>query len=299
MKKRYNFEDPVLSKLSILNIQNIKKGNDDTLLPLITSLPQICDPQNTTQLQKIDDQWRKLKHFEDLPESTEIDEFFHKLSQATDYNGELIFPDLCNFVLSVLSLPHSSASWERQFSKVNLIKTKLRNRLITNTVNGHMLSSQQVHLEQDCLNFKPSDKILRSMTDLRAFRKSLIEKELQSIADNLSDFDDDIVDFESKSEGKEEAVEVDCYNSESGQSADEFCEEIDLFVGPNENERFYIGKNEETIWKNTPVNQGKQVNVEELWAKDGTRMMLLRDDAAKSVIQLQNIFVSSSCPSFR
>lgn len=185
IQKRYNFEDPVLSQLSILNINNIKKGTGPTLLPLMKSLPQICDLENTSQIQKIDDQWRKLSNFEDLPESTEIDVFFSNLRQVTDFSGEFIFPDLCNFVLSVLSLPHSSASCERQFSKVNLIKTKSRNRMITDTLNGHMLSSQQIHLEKDCVNFKPDNKMLRNMMSDKLYQTGTV-----AVKENPEQLDD-------------------------------------------------------------------------------------------------------------
>ncbi|XP_050300675.1 piggyBac transposable element-derived protein 4-like [Anthonomus grandis grandis] len=94
--------------------------------------------------------------------------------------------------------------------------------------------------------------------DRRASTKALTEKELQRIAENLSDIEDDIADFESESEGEEEVIEEDCYNSESEQSTDEFSKETESFVRPNESERFYIGKNEETIWKSTPVIQGNK-----------------------------------------
>lgn len=55
-------------------------------------------------------------------------------------NGEQEFQDLGSFSLDVLALPFSNVSCERVFSKVNLIKTKLRNKLNTETVNGLLLT---------------------------------------------------------------------------------------------------------------------------------------------------------------
>ena len=47
----------------------------------------------------------------------------------TDAAGETPFEELALFALSLLALPFSNASVERVFSQMNLIKTKLRNRL--------------------------------------------------------------------------------------------------------------------------------------------------------------------------
>jgi len=44
------------------------------------------------------------------------------------------FYELAIFALSAMSLPHSNAYCERIFSKVNRVKTKSRNKLITNSV---------------------------------------------------------------------------------------------------------------------------------------------------------------------
>lgn len=64
------------------------------------------------------------------------DKFWGKLLQK-----EPGFVDLASFALGLLSLPHSNAECERVFSKVNLFKTKQRNRLKTSTVNGAFLSA--------------------------------------------------------------------------------------------------------------------------------------------------------------
>lgn len=52
--------------------------------------------------------------------------------------------DLLNFVFNLLLLPHSSAGAERKFSSLSLIKTKLRNKLVTNTINSIMLCKELV-----------------------------------------------------------------------------------------------------------------------------------------------------------
>lgn len=175
IKKRYDFADPVLSKLSMLKKSNIK--NINTLFPLMELLPRICDPQNLEKMQKIDDQWRSLRNFEGLPAEEELDVFYYKLGQITNFENNYLFSDLSEFALCVISLPHSSASCERVFSKVNLIKTKARNKIITKTLNGIMHSSQRVNLDNGCVTFKPTDEMINSMTSLKIYGQTNLEDE--------------------------------------------------------------------------------------------------------------------------
>lgn len=129
----------------------------------------------------------------------EIDEFFYKLSLEKDYSNECIFSDLCNFVLNVLALPHSSASCERQFSKVNLIKTKSRNRLITATINGLMLSAQRVKLEENCFHFKPNNEMIANMTSAKLYPSSpspSTSRQPTSTRENLEEEEEIIFDID-------------------------------------------------------------------------------------------------------
>jgi hypothetical protein len=48
------------------------------------------------------------------------------------------------FVFCLLSLPHANADSERLFSQMNLMKTKCRNRLLVDTMNGTLLSHQKM-----------------------------------------------------------------------------------------------------------------------------------------------------------
>lgn len=69
-----------------------------------------------------------------------VDEFWVYLYNR-ESDGEFKFKNVAGFVLKILSLPHSSVDCERIFSKVNLIKTKVRNRLQVESLNGLLLSS--------------------------------------------------------------------------------------------------------------------------------------------------------------
>lgn len=77
-------------------------------------------------------------------------------------DGEFKFKNVASFVLKILSLPHSSVDCERVFSKVNLIKTKVRYRLQVESLNGLLLSSEHMKCTS-CVNFIPSKVMLNSM----------------------------------------------------------------------------------------------------------------------------------------
>lgn len=68
----------------------------------------------------------------------------------------MTFKILSKFVLNLLSLPHLNADNERLFSQVNLIKTKIRNKVVISTVTGVLLAKQSVtNNDSDCTTYEP------------------------------------------------------------------------------------------------------------------------------------------------
>lgn len=73
-----------------------------------------------------------------------------------------------------MSIAHSNAQCERIFSKMNLTKTKIRNRLIVPTVTGCILSSEYVKgtdPKQCCSNFKIEKGMLQRMSAANLYPK--------------------------------------------------------------------------------------------------------------------------------
>ncbi|KAJ8917916.1 hypothetical protein NQ315_002609 [Exocentrus adspersus] len=58
------------------------------------------------------------------------------------------------------SLPHSSATAERVFSQLNLMKTKVRNSLLVDTCDG-ILHSKDLLDKNQCFFWKPSDNLIK------------------------------------------------------------------------------------------------------------------------------------------
>ncbi|XP_022182197.1 uncharacterized protein LOC111042013 isoform X3 [Myzus persicae] len=178
IKKRYNMNDPVLSKLKSLKPINATslsfRDEIPSLLPLMTTLPRIVPEDNSQLMQSIDSQWRRLPlTLSNLNEDINIkypDLFWSAVKQLGDYS------ELADFALSVLSLPHANADCERVFSTVNCMKTKLRNRLNTETINGALHTKQHIKGGRDsgknCVNFQPNNEMFSRMTKNILYEKS-------------------------------------------------------------------------------------------------------------------------------
>lgn len=95
------------------------------------------------------------------------------------------YSELADFALSVLSLPHANADCERVFSTVNCMKTKLRNRLNTETINGALHTKQHIKGGRDsgknCVNFQPNDEMFSRMTKNILYENQTITKVPQMI----------------------------------------------------------------------------------------------------------------------
>lgn len=65
-------------------------------------------------------------------------------------------------MLAILSLPHSNAECERVFSRVNDIKTKKRNKLLTKSIKGNLLSQQAIQRQgKTCIDFNPTHDMIQ------------------------------------------------------------------------------------------------------------------------------------------
>lgn len=62
--------------------------------------------------------------------------FWSEVLKYEDSGGNNPFMSLAKFAIMMLSLPWSNAEVERVFSQVNIVKSKLRNRMNTDTLNA-------------------------------------------------------------------------------------------------------------------------------------------------------------------
>lgn len=109
------------------NVLCAKKNSIDQIVYII------CD--NQSLIEKIFDQYHNIN----LIKWTNIDnttKFWTEVLAYKDAAGNNPFLEIGNFAIQLLSLPWSNADVERLFSQMNLVKTKLRNRIQSDTVNA-------------------------------------------------------------------------------------------------------------------------------------------------------------------
>lgn len=192
IKLRYDFSSRLYAVIENLTPKNTLSANRTASLFEIMKLlvPRIIDMENDTILsQTIDNEWRSIPfHATKLRPYAEedVDTFWFRLKDMKDGNGENLFKNVASFALNVLSIPHYNATCERVFSKVNLIKSKIRNKLITSTVNGLLLSSQCINEEENCVKFEPNTKMISYAQNAEKLYKNF-EKYGGEENDNVND----------------------------------------------------------------------------------------------------------------
>ena len=132
IKKRFPIGDPIIKMLQVLD-PNVKHSEFPSLVPLANRFPNFLPD---SKMQQLDNEWRKLS-IVTLPfdyEDMDPELFWERLSKITDGTENPPFGVLCEFMQTLLYLPHSNVDVERTFSDVSSIKTKKRNRLQLKTL---------------------------------------------------------------------------------------------------------------------------------------------------------------------
>ena len=143
-----------------------------SLGPLIQRFPNLV----VGDVQQLDDEWRQMA-FAEIPFSYDemaVDEFWGKVGAIANGTETLQFPMLSAFMKSLLFLPHSNADTERIFSQITLIKTKVRNKLSTQTVNALLITKDAI---LDCTKFTPTNEMVKAMDSSTIYQNSNIEDE--------------------------------------------------------------------------------------------------------------------------
>lgn len=167
IKKRFDFNHGVVKHLTLFSIENALSNDFRNRYPSLFPIFVECKrfvPSNDLDLQQlIDDEWRQMPFLnnDEIKKEQEVDKFWVKLLHYKNALGEFEYKNIAQFVISLLCIPHANADCERIFSKINLIKTKQRNRLVTNTINGTLLASQAVKYSGNCIKFEPSQAMIQ------------------------------------------------------------------------------------------------------------------------------------------
>ncbi|CAD6204112.1 GSCOCG00009869001-RA-CDS, partial [Cotesia congregata] len=120
----------ILQKTNLLACQNVLKVHKESLTPLLEHLNY-----SSTTISLIETQWNAI-HFTKWTEVNDTVQFWTEVKEYKDATGTNPFQELSDFAFSILLLPYSNAEVERVFSAMNLVKTKLRNKMNSEMTNA-------------------------------------------------------------------------------------------------------------------------------------------------------------------
>lgn len=164
----------VLKKISIFSVANTLKAQKFKINDLLLFFNKTPD-----EISVIENQWQKI-HLIKWDNIFETNKFWTEVMNYKDSQGFPVFNELATFAVSLLSLPHSNAEVERLFSQMNVVKSKLRNRMVLKTLNAILtIRSGLKRMGKCCSDFViPPDLLTKIKT-----MESCIENE------NEEDFD--------------------------------------------------------------------------------------------------------------
>lgn len=161
--------------------------------PKFTDLPLTFI--SSDKLTDIEIQYRNLLNVdwkevfgESVPENPII--FWKKVRNIKNAGDELMFKDLALFAFTLLSLPSSNAFVERVFSLMNIVKCKIRNKMMLKMLNSVVsIRSHFATNEICCKDFEPSKAMYVK------FNSDMYQQKKQSTATSNNTDDDDVLIF--------------------------------------------------------------------------------------------------------
>ena len=136
MRKRCPLDNRLLKLIAFIDPRQCKQLQYSNLLQIAQQFPNVIKEEEIEHLKdEVED--FKLQTFEDvfLRQGPYI--FWNSVSKLEDpVSGDLRYSVLPRLAKALLILPHGNADTERVFSKMNLIKTKLRNSIGNKSMNA-------------------------------------------------------------------------------------------------------------------------------------------------------------------
>lgn len=155
IKTRFNLGDKHLKFAELFNPQKVLSGQILSISEYESLLPNLAH----LDVDKVNSEWQLLSEIENRDNllNDSVMDFWKKVGELKNDLGELLFANVFEVAKCVLSLPHSSASAERVFSQLSLIKNARRNRVKVSTCSQILSVNQHLALNY---NFSLTDKKL-------------------------------------------------------------------------------------------------------------------------------------------
>lgn len=169
-----------MNKLSTTEVLRTKTNDSD-----IIDLAQELGFKNVSVIEKITQQWNNINFIKwrNIENTTD---FWVEVQSYKDAGNENPFRELCSLAFTVLSLPHSNAEIERVFSAMNLIKSKLRNRMGLATLNSIlMIRSTLKRMNKTCFSYELPSDVLRLIGTNKAYSYKDVQQDPQPSTSGL------------------------------------------------------------------------------------------------------------------
>ncbi|KAH9374497.1 hypothetical protein HPB48_011727 [Haemaphysalis longicornis] len=148
----------VLQKRSLLSVENALCVVKEPLIPLLKAM---AAPPET--IEKIQIQWSKITLL-DWKQISSTQSFWCEVHSYKDACGENPFAELAAFAMSMLVLPYSNAEVEKTFSQLNIVKSKLRNKLKPETTNAILVVRAGLKRHQKrCFDYELSAAVVSAI----------------------------------------------------------------------------------------------------------------------------------------
>lgn len=138
-----------LRNLEVIMPENMHKYK--SIIPLALNFPNVIDKQDFNLL---DVEFRSIRNIE-IERNLNINDYWNKICSMRKGDDSLQYPLMAKLINYIFCLPHSSATVERIFSAININKTKVRNRLKTETLEG-ILHTKRLFKQNACFELNPN-----------------------------------------------------------------------------------------------------------------------------------------------
>lgn len=113
----------ILKKMSNFSVQKCLRHNKIDIIDLLKFINK-----SDVEISVIENQWKKI-HLIEWSNINDTHKFWLEVLDYKDSENTPVFKELALVAIGFLSLPYSNAEIERQFSQMNVVKNKLRNRM--------------------------------------------------------------------------------------------------------------------------------------------------------------------------
>ncbi|KAI8772533.1 Uncharacterized protein BgiBS90_027013 [Biomphalaria glabrata] len=206
---RANFslaENGILASLDILDptiVQSHRKA-PPSLAKLALHFPNLV-PEN--KLNELDDQWRAFRISKEfLFTEMSIPQYWFLLRNVKDATGKSKFALLSQFMTNLAVLPHSSASVEKIFCQINVIKGKYKSVLKAESAKDRLIARQMlVRKSKTCSSWEPSKELITDAAQNTCLKRKESRLELYRAMPGMP-AKDELMDIDQSDESDREQI---------------------------------------------------------------------------------------------